>query len=162
MSQASPVSLNLISRILYGNDISESTYRDIQELLRLLGTPDLIIHYPNVRQTNIPTSYTTPLIAAILRQSPRLVQFLLNSGANPNFGGGAVIGNPMDYAIYIQNPTIIDLLTQHGARAQRPVTSRPEEMRFRQPHLLYQPGGLGAQQAQSEFYGYASQSQQPR
>jgi hypothetical protein len=150
-----PRALTLLARILYGNDQSPATYQEIQELLQALGTPDLIIYTPDVqRVTGISTTYTTPLIAAILRGSPNLITFLLNDGADINFGGGPVIGTPLDYAIYRDNLPLAEVFRQHGAVAEHPISRDRAEQNRRDRFFMLRPGeGSGFYQAKTSFVG---------
>jgi hypothetical protein len=150
-----PRALTLLARILYANDQSPATYQEIQQLLQTLGTPDLIIYTPDVqRVTGINTTYTTPLIASILRGSPNLITFLLNEGADINFGGSSVIGTPLDYAIYRDNLPLAEVFRQHGAVAKHPIGRDRAELNRRDRFFSLRPGeGPGFYQAKTSFVG---------
>jgi hypothetical protein len=107
---------------------------------------------------------TTSLISAIRRNDPGLVQVILDLGANPNlswFKGGKILGNtPLDEAVHVNNPEIIDSLMYAGATdMNRPVNwnDPDEEARWERTkqvvagHHQYIPGAPGYQEAQSEF-----------
>jgi len=124
----------------------------VNQALNEFGTLDFKI-YLNLysRIPNILTSFTTPLIAAVLRGDPDLVQFLLEKGANPNYTPAAVIGSPVDYALYTGNDLIADILVEAGGRPARPLTNDPREIRFRKNFIEYRPGGIGYQQVRTRF-----------
>jgi hypothetical protein len=142
-----------ISLILTGDDRRESTYREIVKLIRSIGTTDAIVLYPKIFTYRIPTPYTTPLIAAILRGSPYLVEFLLSHGAGINFTRDQIIGSPLDYALYTLNSPLVDFLIDQGAQAIRPVTTSPDELLFRQLYLDYPPNSPEYYRALSAYQG---------
>lgn len=150
MAEASK--LNILAAIQYSNNPNEITYRVNQALQEFPEGLNFIA--PN-NNPNIPARFTSPLIAAITRESPGLVQYLLQNGADPNYAPGQVIGSPLDYALYNQNDTIADILWDAGGRYTNPIGREPSEMNYRQNYINYRPGGLGYQQAQTRFYrGY--------
>lgn len=148
-----PRAVTLISRILYGPDQSPLTYRDILNLIQNLGTLDIMVYAPEISQRyGINATNTTPLIAAILRGSQPLIEFLLRAGADINFGGGPVIGTPLDYAIYKDNLPLAESFRQHGAVTEQPVSRYQWEQVRRNQFFGFRPGeGPGYFQAQASF-----------
>ena len=98
--------------------------------------------------------YTTPLIIAIQRNSPELVQFLIKKGADPNFGldgsdryvmdndlfgdtnftdpqyvvnaNGIPAVTPLDFSVYLDLPLVARTLIENGADRLTLSNTNPE------------------------------------
>jgi len=149
MSESDAIKSNILATIQYSINPNDITYR-VNQALREFGTLNFIIPY--YQNPNIPTRFTTPLIAAVVRGDPDLVQYLLENGADPNYAPGQVIGSPLDYALNSRNDLIADILVRAGGKPIRALSSHPSESRYREQFLAYRPSGSGYQQAQTRFY----------
>jgi hypothetical protein len=145
--------ITLISRILHG-PLRPQTYQDIATIVSSFGTPDLIVYYPEIKlEYHVPTIATTPLIAAILRGDPEMIDAVLSLGADINYGGGLVIGTPLDYAIYTDNLPLAEFLREHGAISEQPISPRVQEALRRRNFFTLRPGeGSEFLAAQQRYY----------
>lgn len=175
-----PLIYRILATIELGNlDLPSRRDIEINELIQdvehfnkvLQNIPNVELQYPSVHGNvlnfhlrSIRThDNTTPLISAIRRNDPELVQVILDLGADPNlssFPGHNSLGEtPLDVAINMNNPQIIGALLDAGAtQLNYPLSNNPEELERRnrikeaiaaQQH--YAPGAPGYQEAEEEF-----------
>jgi len=112
---------------------------------------------------NIITSRTgfhqTLLKAAIIGNDPDAVKIVLEAGGDPNASPQPYSLTPLDVAIHIDNPEVIDILLDYRARKlNKPYNNSPQEVqrwqRFRQVITnmsQFAPGGAGYQEAGEHF-----------
>lgn len=122
-----------------------------------------LLDYHDQFESFTPSGYNlaTPLIMAIYRHDPELVQTFLELGANPNLSSqrGNFGWTPLDIAAHINNRDIIEMLLDAGA-TQMAFSVTPTLEDFDQWDRLrdlitarqqYAPGGPGYQEAREAF-----------